>query len=74
MQCGFESHLEYNPSQIKKKKKQTMKKLSTMLAILFVVAMTVTSCKKVEDGKVTVDQSDSTVVTDSTEVDTIQIQ
>ena len=52
-----------------------MKKLSTMLAILFVVAMSVTSCKKVEDGKVTVDQSDSTVVvTDSTEVDTIQIQ
>ena len=51
-----------------------MKKLSTMLAILFVVAMSVTSCTKVEDGKVTVDQSDSTVVTDSTEVDTIQIQ
>ena len=52
-----------------------MKKFSTMLAILFVVAMSVTSCKKVEDGQVVVGQSDSTVVvTDSTEVDTIQIQ
>ena len=72
MRYGFESHLEYNPSQIKK---QTMKKLSTMLAILFVVAMTVTSCKKVEDGQVVVGQSDTTVITtDSTEVDTIQIQ
>ena len=52
-----------------------MKKFSAMLAILFVVAMSVTSCKKVEDGQVVVGQSDSTVVvTDSTEVDTIQIQ
>ena len=52
-----------------------MKKLSTMLAILFVVAMTVTSCKKAQDCQTVVGQSDSTViVTDSTQVDTIQIQ
>ena len=71
MRCGFESHLGYNPSQIKKNK--TMKKLSTMLAILFVVAMSVTSCKKAEENSTNVDQYDTTeIVTDSTQVDTIQ--
>ena len=52
-----------------------MKKFSTMLAILFVVAMAVTSCKKAQDCQTVVGQSDSTlIVTDSTQVDTIQIQ
>lgn len=52
-----------------------MKKLSTMLAILFVVAMSVTSCKKAEATQTTVDHSDTTeIVTDSTQVDTTQIK
>ena len=50
-----------------------MKKLSTMLAILFVVAMSVTSCKKAEENSTNVDQYDTTaIVSDSTQVDTIQ--
>ena len=50
-----------------------MKKLSTMLAILFVVAMSVTSCKKAEENSTNVDQYDTTVIEKKKKkVDTIQ--